>query len=134
MLAADFCRPKPFALICNDAVADSSRVPPGKGLMKLVVQPVPFVIKGDAGGRIRGTNWKEVKEAFADRVIEQLTEQYLPDLHDRIVNRVVHSPHDIERMLPSAIEGTNSHGAFLPYQVGSMRPIPEMGDYRSPRF
>ena len=35
-------------------------------------------------------------------------------------------------MLPSALEGTNSHGAFLPYQVGSMRPIPELGGYRSP--
>ena len=76
---------QPFALICNDSTADPSRVPNGKGLMKLVVQPVPFLIKGDASGRIRGTNWDEVKEPFADRVIEQLTEKYIPTSADRIV-------------------------------------------------
>ena len=30
------------------------------------------------------------------------------------------------------MHGTICHGAMLPYQTGSMRPIPEMGDYRSP--
>ncbi len=29
------------------------------------------------------------------------------------------------------MRGTICHGAMLPYQTGSMRPIPEMGDYRS---
>jgi beta-carotene ketolase (CrtO type) len=123
---------EPFALICNDTAADPSRVPAGKGLMKLVVQPVPYVIKGDAAGRISGRNWNDVKEPFADRVIELATRNYIPDLRDRIVKRVVHSPQDIERMLPSALEGTNSHGAFVPYQVGPMRPISEMGNYRAP--
>ena len=123
---------EPFALICNDAAGDATRVPPGKGLMKLVVQPVPYVIEGDASGQIKGRNWNDVKELFADRVIGHLARDYIPDLHDRIVKRVVHSPHDIGRMLPSALEGTNSHGAFVPYQVGPMRPIPELGNYRSP--
>jgi beta-carotene ketolase (CrtO type) len=30
------------------------------------------------------------------------------------------------------VHGTICHIAMLPYQTGSMRPIPEMGDYRSP--
>ncbi len=123
---------EPFALICNDSAADPSRVPPGKGLMKLVVQPLPYVIKGDAADKIEETNWNEVKEAFADRVIELIASNYIPDLREKIVKRVVHSPQDIEERLPSALQGTNSHGAFLPYQIGSMRPIPEMGNYRSP--
>ena len=122
----------PFALICNDAAADPNRVPPGRGLMKLVVQPVPYEIKGDAAGAIEERNWDLVKEPFADRVIDLVAANYIPDLPEKIVKRVVHSPQDIERMLPSAIRGTNSHGAFVPYQVGAMRPIPEMGDYRSP--
>ncbi|MFR9751236.1 phytoene desaturase family protein [Nocardia sp. 004] len=123
---------EPFALICNDAAADPSRVPPGAGLMKLVVQPVPYEIKGDAGGTIEETHWDRAKELLADRMIDLLTDKYIPDLRDNIIKRVVHSPQDIERMLPSALQGTNSHGAFVPYQVGAMRPIPEMGFYRSP--
>lgn len=123
---------KPFALICNDTAADPSRVPPGKGLMKLVVQPVPYIIKGDASGRIREKNWKEVKEPFADRITNLLAEAYIPDLRERIVKRVVHSPQDLEKILPSALQGTLTHGALVPYQIGAMRPIPEIGNYRSP--
>ena len=100
--------------------------------MKLVVQPVPYGIKGDAASGIKGKDWSEVKEPFADRVIDLLTRNYIPDLKDKIVKRVVHSPQDIEKLLPSALQGTNSHGAFVPYQIGAMRPIPEMGNYRSP--
>jgi beta-carotene ketolase (CrtO type) len=123
---------EPFALICNDTAADRSRVPPGKALMKLVVQPVPYVIKGDAAGKIRERNWNEAKEPFADRIIDLITRNYIPDLRNKIVKRVVHSPQDIERSLPTAIQGTNTHGAFVPYQIGAMRPIAEMGNYRSP--
>lgn len=123
---------QPFALICNDAVQDPTRAPRGKGLLKLVVQPVPYVIKGDAAGLIAGRNWSEVKEPFADRVIELLYRNYIPDLLDNLLKRVVHSPEDLERRLPSALHGTNNHGAFVPYQIGAMRPIPEMGNYRSP--
>ena len=30
------------------------------------------------------------------------------------------------------MHGTHQHGAYLSYQIGSMRPIPELGSYRSP--
>jgi phytoene dehydrogenase-like protein len=100
--------------------------------MKLVVQPVPYLIAGDAGGTIRGVSWEEVKESFADRVIDQLSADYIPDLRQRIECRVVHSPVDLETRLPSSPRGTLMHGAFLPYQAGAMRPIPELGQYRSP--
>ena len=123
---------EPFVLVCNDTAADPSRVPHGKGLMKLVVQPIPYEIKGDAAGKITGRNWNEVKEPFADHIIELTTRHYIPDLRNKILKRVVHSPWDIERMMPSALRGTNMHGAFVPYQMGAMRPIPEMGNYRSP--
>lgn len=123
---------RPFSLVCNDTAGEPSRAPQGKGLMKLVIQPIPYHIKGDAAGQIKGTDWDDVQEPFADRVIDHLTRQYIPGLSESILKRVVHSPVDIERLLPSALEGTNTHGAFLPYQVGGMRPIPELGGYRSP--
>ncbi len=123
---------RPFALLCNDSAVDPGRAPAGKALMKLVVQPVPYRIRGDAAGAIHGERWEDVKEAFADRVIDQLTEDYIPDLRENIACRVVHNPVDLERLLPSTAHGTITHGAFLPYQVGALRPIPEMGYYKSP--
>jgi phytoene dehydrogenase-like protein len=123
---------EPFALVCNDSVADASRVPSGRALMKLVVQPVPYVIEGDAGGTIEATDWADAKELFADRVVDLLARHYIPDLTDKIVKRVVCSPVDLEQTLPSAIHGTNDHGAMVPYQAGAMRPTPEMGQYKSP--
>jgi phytoene dehydrogenase-like protein len=123
---------RPFALLCNDSACDPSRAPSGKALMKFVVQPVPYIIRGDAAGAIAGTTWQAAKEAFADRVVEQLSEDYVPDLRQRIACRVVHSPVDLEMRLPSARRGTLMHGAFLPYQTGAMRPIPELGQYKSP--
>jgi beta-carotene ketolase (CrtO type) len=44
----------------------------------------------------------------------------------------VHSPLNLERRIPSSVHGTHQHGAFVPYQHGAMRPIPEMGQFRSP--
>ena len=122
----------PFALLCNDSACDPSRAPEGKALMKFVVQPVPYVISGDAGNTIDGRSWGQVKEVFADRVIGQFTADYIPDLSRKIVHRTVLSPIDQETLLPSAVRGTTMHGAFLPYQSGAMRPIPEMGRYRTP--
>jgi len=123
---------RPFVLMCNDSGCDPTRAPAGKALMKLVVQPVPYLVVGDAADRIAGTTWDAIKEPYADRIIDQLSEDYLPDLRRNIACRVVHSPTDIETLMPSAPRGTITHGAFLPYQQGAMRPIPELGGYRSP--
>jgi phytoene dehydrogenase-like protein len=53
-------------------------------------------------------------------------------LKPKILKRVTHSPVDISRKIISAVRGTLGQGAFLPYQSGSMRPIPELGHYKTP--
>jgi len=73
---------------------------------------------GDATGKIRGRTWDEVKEPYADYLIGYLTGTYAPTLNDNILKRVVHSPVDIERLMVSAVHGTVTHGAILPYQIG----------------
>jgi phytoene dehydrogenase-like protein len=73
-----------------------------------------------------------VKEPYADYLIDHLAATYAPNLKDRILKRVVHSPRDLERLMPSAVRGTVIHGALLPYQVGSQRPLPEISGYRMP--
>ncbi len=122
----------PLIISWNDSVIDPSRAPEGKHLKKFVVLGVPYEIWGDATGRISGTDWDEVKEDYADYLIEMISANYLPDLKAKMLRREAHSPVDLERKLSSAVHGTICHGAMLPYQTGSMRPIPEMSDYRSP--
>ncbi len=109
----------PVLIVCNDGVADPSRMPAGKGLVKILVKCVPYSL-----------DWDAVKEAYADRVIALLQEHYIENLS--VLSRVVHSPLDQERHISSAVRGTELQGAFVPYQSGPMRPIPELAQYRTP--
>jgi phytoene dehydrogenase-like protein len=122
----------PLIVSWNDSVIDPSRAPEGKHLKKFVVLGVPYEIRGDATGRISGRTWDEARDEYADYLIDMIAENYIPDLKAKLLKREAHSPLDIERKLASAVRGTICHGAMLPYQTGSMRPIPEMGHYRSP--
>jgi beta-carotene ketolase (CrtO type) len=123
---------EPFMLLCNDSIVDPTRAPDGKGLLKIMVYAVPYKVLGDAGGDIQGGDWKDIKEAYADRMVELLTRYYMPDFKPSIIARVVHSPVDQENGVVTAVKGTNTHGATPPYQTGAMRPIPELGQYRTP--
>jgi phytoene dehydrogenase-like protein len=116
----------------NDSAIDPSRAPVGKALMKFVVLSVPYVITGDATGKVPARTWDEAREPYADYLVDLITENYIPDLKAKILKRVAHSPVDISRKIVSAVRGTLGQGAFLPYQSGSMRPIPELGQYKTP--
>lgn len=122
----------PMIVSWNDSAIDPSRAPTGKALMKFVVLSVPYMITGDATGKIAGRTWDEAREPYADHLIELITANYIPDLKSKILKRVAHSPLDISRKIISAVRGTLGQGAFLPYQTGSLRPIPELGQYKTP--
>ena len=122
----------PMIVSWNDSALDPSRAPAGKALMKFVVLSVPYAIVGDGTGRIPGRTWSEAREPYADYLIDLITENYIPDLKAKILKRVAHSPIDIEARITSAVHGTLGHGAFVPYQHGALRPIPELGNYRTP--
>jgi beta-carotene ketolase (CrtO type) len=122
----------PMIVSWNDSSIDPSRAPAGKALMKFVVLSVPYMISGDATGRISGRTWEETREPYADYLIDLITANYIPDLKPKILKRVAHSPLDISRKIISAVRGTLGQGAFLPYQNGSLRPIPELGQYKTP--
>lgn len=122
----------PMIVSWNDSAIDPSRAPAGKALMKFVVLSVPYAITGDATGRIPERSWDEAREPYADYLIDLITANYIPDLKQKILKRVAHSPVDISRKIISAVRGTLGQGAFLPYQSGSLRPIPELGQYKTP--
>jgi len=115
---------EPMVGIINESSADPTRAPPGKALMKFSVHFVPY--------RLAEGDWDSRKDAYADEVLAWLDEGFLPGLRRRIVARSVQSPLDYERRTSSAVHGTHQHGAFLPYQIGEFRPIPELARYRSP--
>ena len=122
----------PMIVSWNDSAVDPSRAPPGKALMKFVVLSVPYAIRHDATGSVPARDWTEAREPYADYLIDLITANYIPDLKERIVARVAHSPLDIAQRITSAVQGTLGHGAFLPYQLGALRPIPELGCYKTP--
>lgn len=122
----------PFVLMCNDSAIDPSRAPSGKAVMKMIIHNVPYEIRGDATGKIGGRKWDDVKELYADYLIDYVTATYAPNLKSLILKRIVHSPVDMEKLMASAVHGSVTHGAFLPYQTGSQRPLPELAQYRTP--
>ncbi len=122
----------PMIVSWNDSAIDPSRAPDGKALMKFVVLSVPYTITGDATGKVPGRSWEEAREPYADYLIELITGNYIPDLQSKILKRTAHSPVDISRKITSAVRGTLGQGAFLPYQTGSLRPIAELGQYKTP--
>jgi phytoene dehydrogenase-like protein len=135
--ATDQCRAgllpeEPVIVSWNDSTIDPTRVPEGRHLKKFVVLGVPYEIRGDATGRVGLGPWEVVRERYADYIIGMLGDRYLPELGRRIIGRAVHSPIDIERKLSSAVRGTISHGAMIPYQAGPLRPTPDFAAYRSP--
>lgn len=117
---------RPMLGLINESSLDPSRAPPGKALLKGIVHFVPYAVNGDA------RNWDTLKESYADEVVAWLDEGFLPGLRARIIARNVQSPLDLERRMPTSVHGTHMHGAFVPYQIGAFRPLPEMGRYRTP--
>lgn len=122
----------PVIVAWNDTMIDPSRAPAGKHLKKFVILGVPYDITGDAAGQISGRDWGTVKESYTDYLIDHVITQYLPDLRRHLIRRVMHSPRDCERTLSSAVRGTILHGAMKPYQLGWQRPVPGLGEYRTP--
>ena len=82
--------------------------------------------------RARRSTGTRRRTGYADRLIDWVDAAFLPGLKRRVVGRCVHSPLDLERGTSSAVEGTHMHGAFVPWQVGGFRPLPELAQFRAP--
>jgi phytoene dehydrogenase-like protein len=62
----------PALVIGQPTVSDPSRAPEGKHVLWIQVRVLPLEITGDAAGKISGTTWDQVGEAYADRIIENI--------------------------------------------------------------
>ena len=101
---------------------DPSLAPPGRHIMGIFLQYAPYTL--------RESNWDELREPFADRVIG-LIEEYAPNIRSLILNRQVLTPLDMERTY--GITGGNIfHGEMSLDQMFVMRPLAGWARYRAP--
>ena len=108
--------------ICFPTVHDPSLAPSGKHVATIDVNSQPYEL---ADGE-----WDRLREARADRAIEQLA-GYFPDLPAMIEHRQVLSPLDIERVM--GITGGHAlHGDMSTDQLFFLRPVRGWARYRTP--
>jgi len=128
----------PMLGLVNESTVDPSRATNGRSLWKIVVHFVPYEIRGDGTGKValpdsrELISWDYVRDSYAEYIISLLDRNFLPGFRAHLLVWRAQSPLDLERRLPSAVHGTHQHGAPRPYQIGAMRPIPELAHYRTP--
>jgi phytoene dehydrogenase-like protein len=112
----------PWMEVVTQSALDPTVAPAGQHTLSIYVQYSPY--------HLRAGTWDEVGPAFADRVVEVLSE-YAPNVPDAILARQVLTPLDIERRF-GMTEGHQSHGEMSPDQFFSFRPVPGWSQYRMP--
>ena len=101
---------------------DPSLAPPGKHIMGIFLQYAPYTL--------RESNWDELREPFANRVID-LIEEYAPGFRSLIDHMQVLTPLDLERRF-GLTGGNIFHGEMSLDQMFVMRPVPGCARYRTP--
>jgi phytoene dehydrogenase-like protein len=122
---------EPVLVVGQPTTIDPSRAPAGQHVLWVQVRVLPWRIRGDAAGAISGTQWDDVKDAYADRVIA-IIERYAPGLRANILGRAVLSPVDLERDNPNLVEGDSLAGSHHLDQNFLFRPAFGWSRYRTP--
>ncbi|MEW6208695.1 MAG: NAD(P)/FAD-dependent oxidoreductase [Acidobacteriota bacterium] len=112
----------PMLEITIPTTYDDSIAPPGKHLMSMFVQYAPY--------DLREGDWDSIKESFADRCIDLLSE-HAPNIKQAIIHRQVISPLDMERDY-SLTGGNIFHGDMTLDQLFFLRPVAGWAQYRAP--
>ena len=115
--------------ICHPSVADPTRVPEGRGLVK-VQGYITYDLKG------RPARWDEVKAQVAEQTVARymkLTANLTPD---KILAKHIVSPLDMERNNASMWRGSvhgfdNRYGGFMPYRT-PIAGLYQTGDCTAP--
>jgi phytoene dehydrogenase-like protein len=94
----------PTICVGQPSMLDPSRAPEGKAVLWLQIPDAPRSIKGDAAGQIEGSDWDEVREAFADR-LQAILSNHINGLDRLILARKAYSPKDLERMNINLVGG-----------------------------
>ncbi len=121
-------------VVAQPTALDPSRAPDGKAILWIQLQELPSVIKGDAARVIpipEDGQWNdEVKEAYADRIIDRLSE-YIEDLPDLILSRKVLSPKDLESININLVGGDPYSGHCGMQQFFAWRPLRSLKNHET---
>lgn len=112
---------EPFMTIDNVTCYDDSRAP-GKHVLWCFVR---------SPARLKAGRWVDVKEEFADRCLDVLT-QYAPNAKSIILKRVVLAPDDQEGINPNIVNADPGVGKATLDQSMSLRPFAGWSSYRTP--
>jgi phytoene dehydrogenase-like protein len=121
---AKFGRPSqsPLLELTIPTMYDPSLAPPSRHIMGIFLQYAPYTL--------REGNWDELREPFAERVID-LIEEYVPNIRSVIIDRQVLTPLDLERRF-GLTGGNIFHGEMSLDQMFVMRPVAGWARYRTP--
>ena len=121
----------PVLVVGQPTAIDPSRAPDGKHILWVQVRVLPKHVKGDAAGEIGGRDWRDIKEAYADRVVSMI-EAHAPGTRAKILARAVFSPDDLEAENPCLVGGDNLSGSHQLDQNFLFRPVAGYSRYRMP--
>ena len=113
---------RPFLDIVIPSLLDPNLAPPGKHVMSVLVQYVPY--------GLRGGGWDTAREAAGDAVVD-LLEERLPGLRRHIVGREILGPVDLEYRFGLTFCHID-HGEMTMNQQLVLRPAPGWSRYRTP--
>ncbi len=122
---------EPVLVVGQPTAIDPSRAPAGKHVLWVQVRMLPAEILGDAAGKIAPAHWDQVKERYADRVLD-IIESYAPGLRQKILDRAVFSPIDLERENPNLVGGDQICGSHHLAQNFLFRPARGFAGWNTP--
>lgn len=111
--------------VCPTAF-DPLQAPAGKHAASLYL-PVPFQLKGK-----QPQDWVGLKDGYLDRVLK-IWRRYATNLTDEnITMKVAMEPYYMAGRWPNMRRGSVWVARKIPTQMGEMRPIEQISDYRTP--
>ena len=115
---------RPTIVVGQPSTIDPSRVPEGAGLLWIQLQEVPREIRGDLAGEIDhlGAWTPEVRDRYADRVIEQLT-PHIANISTSLTGKRVLGPADLAAMNVNLVGGDPYAGDCRVDQYALWRPL-----------
>jgi phytoene dehydrogenase-like protein len=114
---------RPYIDMVIPSLTDPSVAPPGKHVLSCFVQYAPYRLKP-------GLNWDDLREDFANTVIDTIAE-YAPNLKNIILHKQVVTPLDLEREWGLS-EGNIFQGELSLEQLFFLRPVPGWTRFRTP--
>lgn len=121
----------PLLVVGQTTAVDETRTPDDEAILWVQVRALPSDIEGDAAGEIDATSWDEAAEPYAQRVIDKL-DRYAPGIEDKIRDREVFTPDDIEQSNPNLVGGDSVAGSHHLRQNFIWRPFVDWQNYETP--